>query len=283
MITDNPATDIRSSVTLATGAAMPMLGFGTWKMKPDGEAQTAVRIALELGYRHIDTAAAYENEDGVGEGIRDSGIPRGEIFLTTKVWNDDIRGGTEAVLKAADDSLRLLGTDYVDLLLLHWPIPTADAAAWRAMETLLADGRARAIGVCNYMPDQLESFLTRIDTPPMVNQVEFHPYLTQPELLALNRRHGIVQEAWSPIMQGTVKDVPELRAIADAHGKSPSQIVLRWDLQQGVVTIPKSSNAGRIQENTDLYDFELSSSEMEAISALNCGKRFGPDPHHFGF
>lgn len=276
-------TNLSASLSLSSGGQIPILGFGTWKMKPDGEVQGAVRTALETGYRHLDTAAAYENEDGVGEGIRDSGIPREDIFLTTKVFNDEIRCGRDAVLKAAEDSLRLLGTDYLDLYLLHWPIAGKDLEAWQVLEQLLRDGVVRSIGVCNYMTEQLEAFLREVDIPPSVNQVEYHPLLTQPELLEFNRRHGIVQEAWSPIMQGGADHVPVLCEIGARYGKSASQVVLRWDIQQGVVTIPKSVNPERIRENADIFDFELSPEDMTAISALNAGKRLGADPLDFDF
>ncbi len=242
---------ITDTIRLASGVEMPMLGFGTWKLKPDGEAQRAVAAALEIGYRHIDTASVYENEQAVGEGLRASGVPREEIFLTTKLWNDDIRGGREASIKAAHESLRLLRVEYFDLYLMHWPIAEHEADAWRAMEKLYEDGVARSIGVCNYMPEQMDRLLAGVDVKPMVDQVEFHPHLTQPELQKYLREKQIVEEAWSPIMQGNV-DLPEIAEIAKRHGKSPAQIVLRWDLQHGIVTIPKSSHPTRIRENMEL-------------------------------
>lgn len=275
--------DIHDVTRLANDVHLPVLGFGTWKLREGPEAIDAVTSALKIGYRHIDTAAAYENEKSVGTAIRESGLARGEIFLTTKVWNDDIRGGYDAVLRACDTSLELLGLDHIDLYLLHWPILETHAQAWRAMETLLQDGKVRAIGVCNYLIRHFDALLPVATVPPMVNQIEFHPYLLQPDVTAFCREHAIVLEAWSPLMQGEVTKVPEVVEIARRHEKSPAQVVLRWDLQHKVVTIPKSSRPERIAENADIFDFELAEDEMRTLDGLDRHRRFGPDPDNFGF
>lgn len=277
-------TDLKNTVVrLANDTRMPMLGFGTWKMEEKGEAERSVAQALSAGYRHIDTAEAYENEDGVGRGLKASGVPREDIFLTTKCWNDDIRKGYQAVLDACRASLDRLGTDYLDLYLLHWPILDHDIEAWRTMEKLHADGLARAIGVCNYHVHHLDHLLPKVNITPMVNQVEFHPLLQQKELREFCHDRAIIFEAWSPIMQGHAGDYDAIVRIAEAHGKSPTQVVLRWDLQHGVVTIPKSSNEKRLKENLEIFDFELTPAEMSVLDALHTGKRFGPDPDNFSF
>lgn len=274
---------IEDTVTMHNGKAIPRLGFGTWRMDRESEARMAVLSALEVGYRHIDTAAIYENEEYVGAALRESGLDRESVFVTTKCWNDAIRRGYDAVIKACETSLKKLRLDYVDLYLLHWAIPGKNAEAWRAMETLYERGLVRAIGVSNYMPHHLDELMATAVVRPMVNQVEFHPLLQQPNLLAANRKYGIVHEAWSPLMQGNELNHPVLREIAEAHGKTPAQVVLRWDLQRGVVTIPKSSNPQRILENSRLYDFVLSEEEMRRIDALDQGRRFGPDPDNVKF
>lgn len=275
--------DITDMARLANDVHLPMLGFGTWKLKDGPETIEAVTSALKIGYRHIDTAAVYENEKGVGLAIRGSGIPREEIFLTTKAWNDDIRAGYDGVIKACDASLELLGLDYVDLYLLHWPIRDKHLEAWRAMESLLQEKKVRAIGVCNYCIEDFDALLAAATVRPMINQIEFHPWLTQPDLVAYCREHAIVVEAWSPLMQGKVGEVPEIVEIAARHGKSPAQVVLRWDLQHKIVTIPKSSRPERIAENADIFDFELSLEEMGIIDSLDRGRRFGADPANFDF
>lgn len=277
-------TDITSSIELSNGSFLPMLGFGTWKLAEGEEVRQAVDAALKVGYRHIDTAAAYENEKGVGEAIQRSGVDRDEIFLTTKVWNDDIRQGFDAVMTACERSLSLLDTDYLDLYLLHWPTNgDSDLSAWKAMERLLQEGTVNAIGVCNYHPHHLDPLIEEAHVAPMVNQVEFHPFLTQPDLQTYCRRRSIVLEAWSPLMQGHIGEVPEIVELAKAYGKSPAQIVLRWDLQKGIPTIPKSARPNRIAENAQVFDFELSKEEMQTIDALDAGKRFGPDPDDIDF
>lgn len=275
---------IADTVQLSSGRKMPKLGFGTWKIKDGKDVHDAVVKAVELGYRHIDTASAYENEAGVGRAIHDCRVGRENIFLTTKVWNDDIRGGAKAVTKACEESLRLLGVDYVDLYLLHWPITAAkNREAWHALEKLYHAGKARSIGVCNYQPPHLAALIPDAEVVPMVNQVEFHPYLLQPELAAFCREHGIVREAWSPLMQGKLLEVPEIVAIAKRHERTPAQIVLHWDLQHQVVTIPKSAHPKRMAENAALFDFELTPDDLAVLDQLDRGQRFGPDPDKIDF
>lgn len=276
-------TDITSSIELSNGSFLPMLGFGTWKLTEGDEVRRAVDAALKLGYRHIDTASAYENEEGVGKAIKGSGVARDEIFLTTKVWTDDIRQGFDGVMSACEQSLSRLDTDYLDLYLLHWPTSDSDLSAWKAMERLLREGTVHAIGVCNYCVHHLDLFTTETRVAPMVNQVEFHPFLSQPDLVSFCRKHDIVTEAWSPLMQGQVVDVPEIAEIAKGHGKTCAQVTLRWDLQKGVPTIPKSSHPERIAENAEIFDFALSADEMKIIDSLDCGKRLGPDPDDIDF
>ncbi len=274
---------LADTITLVNGTRIPQLGFGTWKLEEASVLRTAVLAAIEIGYRHIDTAAIYGNERYVGSALAESGVPREDVFLTTKCWNDSIRAGFDGVLRGFEESLQRLGTDYVDLYLLHWPIPGAYGDAWRAMETLYERKQARAIGVSNYLPHHLDELCVDATVTPMVNQIEFHPRLLQPELLHANRSRGITPVAWSPLMQGKVGEEAVLREIAEARGKTPAQVVLRWDLQHGVVTIPKSAHPDRIRENAELYDFELSAEEMKRIDGLNDGTRFGADPDHISF
>lgn len=278
------ALNIHDTLQLNSGKHIPLLGFGTWKLKDGKEVHDAVATALKTGYRHIDTAAAYENERGVGQAVRDSGIARSEVFVTTKIWNDDIRKGAQGVVEAAHESLERLGLGYVDLLLLHWPIAGKDREAWKAMEQLYHDGAARSIGVSNYLPHHLDALLQPgVAVTPMVNQIEFHPYLVQPELASVCKKLGIAREAWSPLMQGKITEVPEIVEIAKAHKKTPAQIVLHWDLQHQVITIPRSSNAKRIAENAALYDFELTPNDIAVLDQLDRKQRFGPDPDKFDF
>ncbi|WP_438482438.1 aldo/keto reductase [Oleiharenicola lentus] len=275
---------IADTVQLASGRKMPRLGFGTWKLKDGKEVKEAVAHAIEAGYRHIDTAAAYENEKGVGQAIRDCEVPRESIFLTTKVWNDDIRGGHAGVKRAFEASLKTLDVGHIDLLLLHWPItPAKNRDAWKTLEELYHAGKVRSIGVSNYLVHHLETLLETAEVTPMVNQVEFHPYLLQPELATFCRDHGIVREAWSPLMQGEAAKVPEIVAIAKAHNRTPAQIVLHWDLQHQVLTIPKSTNPKRIKENAGLFDFELTPDDIAKLDQLDRGQRFGPDPDKVDF
>jgi diketogulonate reductase-like aldo/keto reductase len=274
---------ISDTVTLSNGVRMPRLGLGTWRSAEGTEVERAVRWALELGYRHVDTAAIYGNERGVGRAIRDSGVPREQVFVTTKVWNDDQRAGAGAVVRAFDESLRRLGFDYVDLYLIHWPVKGKYKEAWRALEQTYASGRAKAIGVSNFLVHHLDDVLSDARVRPMVNQVEFHPRLVQPQLVDYCRRNGIVQEAWSPLMKGKVAAVPQLRKLAAKYGKTEAQVVLRWDLQRGIVMIPKSVRRERLAENADLFDFEVTPDDMASIDALDRGERLGADPDDFSF
>lgn len=274
--------NIRSTVTLANGNEIPILGFGTWNLKGE-EGANAVSHALKMGYRHIDTASEYENEESVAEGIRRSGVSRDEIFITTKVWTDDIRAGTESIWNATRQSLKRLQTHFVNLLLIHWPVEKKITEAWKVFEQIYSEGLAKAIGVSNYNVHHLEELFTESRIMPMVNQIEYHPYLLQPKMLSFNEKHGIITEAWSPLMQGEVVRIQEIQEIAQRHQKTPAQVVLRWDLQHGVVTIPKSANPKRIEENAHIFDFELTAEEMQALNNLDRGKRFGPDPDNFDF
>ncbi|MEV7324955.1 aldo/keto reductase [Streptomyces sp. NPDC093970] len=265
------------AVTLNNGVTMPQLGFGVFQV-PDTETTAAVTGALRAGYRSIDTAAIYGNERGVGQALADSGIARDELFVTTKLWNSE--QGYDSTLAAFDASLDRLGLDHVDLYLIHWPTPARDLYidTWRALEKLYADGRTRAIGVSNFQPAHLERLLGAASVVPAVNQVELHPGLQQAALREFHARHGIATEAWSPLAQGAVLKDETITAIAAAHGRSPAQVVLRWHLQIGNVVIPKSVTDTRIRENFDVFDFELTPQEIEAIGALDRGMRTGPDP-----
>ena len=271
---------IGSTTTLANGVEMPLLGFGTYKVT-GADVVPSVREALDAGYRHIDTASMYDNEVEVGRAIRESGIARDEIFLATKVWNDE--QGEEGVIAALDRSLARLGMDYVDLYLVHWPIPRLYASTWRGMERVLEAGTARAIGVSNFLEEQLEALSRVAEVPPMVDQVEHHPYLQQPALQQVLRDRRIALEAWAPIARGRVLDDPAVARIAEHHGVTAAQVVLRWILQHGHVAIPKSVTPSRIRENADLYGFTLSSAEMAEIDALDRGEdgRFGKHPREF--
>ncbi|WKK25029.1 aldo/keto reductase [Streptomyces olivoreticuli] len=269
------------SLTLNNGVEMPQLGYGVWQV-PDDQAFDAVTTALETGYRSIDTAAVYGNEEGVGKALAATDVPRGEIFVTTKVWNSD--HGHDATLRAFDASMDRLGLDYADLYLIHWPVPSRDTFVdtYKALEKLLADGRAKAIGVCNFQPAHLERLLAETSVVPAVNQIELHPNLAQAELRALHARHGIATEAWSPLGQGKgLLSDPTIVRLADKHGRTPAQIVLRWHLQLGNVVIPKSVTPSRIRENLDVFGFELDADDLRAVAALDSGKRLGPDPDEF--
>ncbi|OKJ53988.1 aldo/keto reductase [Streptomyces sp. CB02115] len=265
------------TVTLNNGVTVPQLGFGVFQV-PDDETTAAVSAALEAGYRSIDTAAIYGNEVGVGRALAASKIPREELFVTTKLWNAD--QGYDATLAAFDASLAKLGLDYVDLYLIHWPTPAHDLypESWRALEKLAADGRIRAAGVSNFQPAHLRRLLETGTLVPAVNQIELHPGLQQAELRAFHAEHGIATEAWSPLAQGALLTEEALVSIAERHGKSPAQVVLRWHLQIGNVVIPKSVTPERIRQNIDVFDFELSAADMDAVAALDRGMRTGPDP-----
>ncbi|MEF3111768.1 aldo/keto reductase [Streptomyces chrestomyceticus] len=265
-------------ITLNNGVAMPQLGYGVWQV-PDDEAATAVGSALEAGYRSIDTAAIYGNEEGTGKALAASGIARDELFVTTKLWNDE--QGYDSTLRAFDTSLGKLGLEYVDLYLIHWPMPAKDTYVdtYRAFEKIYEEGRAKAIGVSNFQPAHLERLMGETSVVPAVNQVELHPQLQQSELRAFHARHNIATEAWSPLGQG--KDLltnTTVTGLAEKYGRTPAQIVLRWHLQVGNVVIPKSVTSSRIKENIDVFGFELDDADMSALAALDSGTRLGPDP-----
>jgi len=265
------------TITLNNGVEIPQLGFGVFQV-PDDETTAAVSAALAAGYRSIDTAAIYGNEAGVGRALAASGIPRGDLFITTKLWNSD--QGFESTLAAYEASLAALGLDYVDLYLIHWPAPANDnyAESWRAMERLLADGRVRAIGVSNFAPEHLERLAQTASVVPAVNQVELHPLLSQAEVRAANAAQGIATEAWSPLAQGGLLADPVITEVAGRVGRTPAQVILRWHLQQGRIVIPKSVTPGRIIENLAVFDFELSPADLLLIDGLNTDSRIGPDP-----
>ena len=268
-------------VTLNNGVRMPQLGFGVFQVGND-EARAAVATALECGYRSIDTAALYGNEHGVGVAVRASGIPREELFVTTKLWNAD--HGAGRVLPAFERSLDKLGLDYVDLYLIHWPVPSRDrfVETWEAFQGLYAEGRLRAIGVSNFTPPQLTRLLAETEVTPAVNQVELHPAFQQPALRAFHREHGIATEAWSPLGQGAALTHPVITRLAEQHEKTPAQVVLRWHLDLGNVVIPKSVTPARIRENLSVFDFALVAEDARQIAGLESGQRIGPDPDVVG-
>ena len=265
-------------VTLNSGLTMPQLGFGVWQV-PDDEAHTVVTTAIEAGYRSIDTAQGYQNETGTGRAIADSGVAREDIFLTTKLANGD--QGYDKALKAFDASLERLGTEYVDLYLIHWPTPERDlyVETWKALERIHAEGRAKSIGVSNFTAQTLERLVGEAEVAPVINQIELHPYFSQTGMRAANAAKGLLTEDWSPLGQG--KDLlgdPVLAELGTKHGKSVAQVVLRWHLQLGNVVIPKSVTPSRIRENFDVFDFELTAEDMDRIGSLDRGGRIGPDP-----
>lgn len=273
--------NLQSTTTLVNGVKMPWLGLGVYKVEDGQEVIHSVKAAIKAGYKSIDTAKIYGNEEGVGQAIKESGVSRDELFITTKVWNSD--QGYESTLKAFETSLNKLGLDYLDLYLIHWPVESKYKETWKALEKLYKDGKIRAIGVSNFQIHHLEELLADAEVKPMVNQVEFHPLLTQVELREYCRKQGIQVEAWSPLAQGKLLNNEVLKEIADKHGKSTAQVILRWDLQNGVVTIPKSTKEHRIIQNADIFDFELSAEEVDKINALNENHRVGPDPDNFNF
>ncbi len=271
-------------VRLNDGNSMPQLGLGVWKMRDGEEVRHAVDTALQNGYRLIDTAAVYGNEGGVGEGVRRSGITRDEIFVTTKLWNGD--QGYDSALRAFDTSLSRLGMDYVDLYLIHWPVPAMDkyVDSWKALLEVKESGRARSVGVCNFGTTELERLMNETGIAPAVNQIELHPHLQQAELRAYCNEKGIQIESWSPIggSGGDLLNDPKLILISEKYDKSPAQVVIRWHLQLGLVVIPKSSHDDRIKENIDVFDFELDEEDMKTIASMDMGTRRGPDPATFG-
>ncbi|MGG7508728.1 aldo/keto reductase [Plantibacter sp. YIM 135249] len=267
------------TLALNSGHTIPQLGFGVFLVDPEA-TERIVSDALELGYRHIDTAAIYGNEEGVGRAIAKSGIPRDELFITTKLWNGD--QGTESAHAAIDTSLEKLGLDSVDLYLIHWPVPGQDRflESWLALEQIAAAGKARSIGVSNFLVEHLERIIAGSDTVPAVNQIELHPAYQQRDVTEFGRANGILTEAWGPLGQGKYPLLEEsvITAAAEAHGKSPAQVVLRWHLQNGTIVFPKSNSRERIAENIDVFDFELSDAEVAAITALERGGRVGGHP-----
>lgn len=271
---------VAETTALNNGVAMPWFGLGVYKTQEGQEVENAVAAALEAGYRLIDTASLYGNEKGVGNAVRASGIRREDIFVTTKVWNTD--QGYDETLRAFEASLSRLGFDYVDLYLVHWPVKGKFKDTYRALERLYKEGQVRAIGVSNFHVHHLEDLLSACEVKPAVNQVECHPLLTQKELRQYCREQNIAIQAWAPIMKGQL-DLPVLTELAAKYGKTPAQIVLRWDLQNDILTIPKSIRPERIRENANIFDFELSADDMARIDALNRNTRFGSDPDNFNF
>jgi 2,5-diketo-D-gluconate reductase A len=267
-------------ITLNNGVEMPQLGFGVFQISNE-DVTDAVLAALECGYRSIDTAAGYHNEVGVGRAVAASGVPRDELFITTKLANED--HGHESALRAFDESLERLAMDHVDLYLIHWPVPTRNryVETWRALEKIYSEGRSRSIGVSNFLIPHLQRLLDETEVTPAVNQIEIHPYLQQQELRRFGLEQGIVPEAYSPLAQGEVLRDPVITALAEKYGKTPAQVVLRWHVQCGNIVIPKSSTPVRIKENFEIFDFELSTADVEAIDGLDRAARTGADPATF--
>lgn len=277
--------NLQDTTTLHNGVKMPWFGLGVFKVAEGPELVNAVKTAIKHGYRSIDTAEIYENEEGVGQAIqevmKETGISREELFITSKVWNADL--GYESTIAAYETSLTKLGLDYLDLYLIHWPVEGKYKEAWRAFETLYKEGKVKAIGVSNFHVHHLEELMKDAEINPMVNQVEYHPRLTQNEIKSFCQNHGIQLGAWSPLMQGQLLDNQVLQEIADKYEKSIAQVILRWDLQNGVVTIPKSTKEHRIVENATVFDFVLFEEDVERIDGLNQHVRVGPDPDNFNF
>jgi len=270
------------TITLNNGVEIPQLGFGVFQIPPD-ETVKATTTALEVGYRHIDTAQMYGNEREVGIAVRESGIPRGEVFVTSKLNNNRLE--RDDILRSFDTTLADLGFEYLDLFLIHWPLPGVSdyVARWKAMEEIYASGRVKAIGVSNFQPHHLRDLFASSEVRPAVNQIEVHPYLTQDEVRAFGAEHGIVTEAWAPIAKGKVADDAVIQGIAAQVGRTPAQVTLRWHVQRGDVVFPKSVTRTRVEENFDIFDFELDEEAMSAISALNRDERTGPNPDEFNY
>ncbi|CAH0338721.1 aldo/keto reductase [Rhizobium sp. CECT 9324] len=268
----------QTHITLNDGNRIPQVGLGVWQT-PDDEAAPAVKAALDAGYRHVDTAAVYENEEGVGKGIKQSGVARGEIFLTTKLWNVD--QGYDSTLKAFDASLKRLGTDYVDLYLIHWPSAHRGlfVDTWKAFAKLKEEGRAKSIGVSNFYPEHLEKIIGETGVVPVINQIELHPDFQQKTTRAFHDKHKITTQSWSPLGQGKLLNNPVIGKIAERLGRTPAQVIIRWHIDNGLVVIPKSVTPSRIVENFNVFDFTLSSDDLAELNALDdAGARIGPDP-----
>ncbi|NKN36907.1 aldo/keto reductase [Agrobacterium sp. a22-2] len=265
-------------ITLNDGARIPQVGLGVWQT-PNDQAVPAVKAALDAGYRHVDTAAIYDNEDGVGQGIRESGLARGEIYLTTKLWNSE--QGFDSTLKAFDASLKRLGTDYVDLYLIHWPSPHRGlfVDTWKAFIRLKEEGRAKLIGVSNFDPEHLDRIIAETGVVPAINQIELHPDFQQKAHRAFHEQHGIVTQSWSPLGQGKLLSHPVIGRIAESHGRTPAQVIIRWHIDNGLVVIPKSVTPSRIVENFKVFDFKLTADDLGELDKLDSGSaRMGPDP-----
>lgn len=271
--------DIHSTIQLYNGVKIPQFGFGVWQAQNGQEAKQAVLWALEAGYRHLDTAAIYHNEESVGDAIQESGVKREDIFLTTKVWNADIRA--DRVEEAFEESLKKLKTDYVDLYLIHWPVPGFYQMGWKALQRIYKSGRARAIGVSNFKTRQIADLLRYSDCVPMVNQMEFNPHMQDNDVYTLCREHGIVMEAYSPLGCGTLIHDKRICDIAQKYNKSSAQVMIRWLLQKGIVVFPKSVHKERIYQNADVFDFELSRGDMASLNEMNRNIRSGNDPEKF--
>ncbi|AIQ38430.1 glyoxal reductase [Paenibacillus sp. FSL R5-0345] len=279
------AQHLQDTTALHNGVNMPWLGLGVFQVEEGSELIQAIKSAIAHGYRSIDTAAIYQNETGVGQAIKealqDNNLSREELFVTSKVWTADM--GYEETIAAYETSLAKLGLEYLDLYLIHWPVKGKYKETWRALETLYKEGRVKAIGVSNFQIHHLEDVMKDAEIKPMVNQVELHPYLSQQPLLSFCKEQGIQLEAWSPLMQGQLLDQPVLKQIAAKYGKSVAQVIIRWDLQRGIITIPKSTKEHRIIENVDVFDFQLTEEDMTLINDLNQDQRVGPDPDNFDF
>ena len=274
-------TDLSGCFSLRNGVQMPYLGLGTYQADNQTEVVNSVKTAIDTGYRHIDTASIYKNEEGVGKGIKACDVPRKEIFVVSKVWNAD--QGYESTLQAFQESLDRLQLDYLDLYLIHWPVKGKYKQTWKALEYLYANKKVRAIGVSNFLQHHLEDLMTDAKIVPMVNQMEFHPYLVQQKLMNFCKKNTIQYEAWSPFMVGKVFELDFCNELAEKYGKSIAQIILRWNLQKDVVTIPKSVQTNRITANANIFDFELSEKDVAFLDGLDRNERTGPHPDHFDF
>ena len=272
--------DINSTITLNNGTKIPRLGIGCWRSPSGDVTKNSVLWALEAGYRHIDTAAIYKNEADVGNAIKESGIARKDIFVTTKLWNTDSRAHRQR--EAFEESLDRLGLDYVDLYLIHWPVENF-VESWHELEKIYRSGRAKAIGVSNFKVHHLQTLLNSAEITPAVDQMEFSPYMQDNEAVDFCRAHGIAYEAWSPLGAGPLLEEPTLVKLSQKYGKSTAQVILRWVLQRDIIVFPKSNHKERIAENADIFDFEISEEDMKLINSLNCGKRTGSDPDTFNF